>query len=225
MKTPFTDEEVLTQYRKDATESPSADLDNRVLQTAKAALENASNVTSLPKKRRWPHRAIGIAAGIILVTLLAPWRWLDDNPSMELQGLPPENQRGLSEETELQQAPLFLKKRSLSDSETPEAALSAPALSVGTQMQSGDVLQMGEVQEQHGTTPFSYGTEEGRVPTLLAVEAGEYFIAQEKLRRLLIKLDNHPESDALEEINALLSTYPELEDAIPEEVRAQLTSQ
>ena len=67
MKKPLKDEDIVSLYREGATDVPPQALDDKILEYAKAQ--------SKRKKNWWPY--IGLAASLALVTLIAPWRWVD----------------------------------------------------------------------------------------------------------------------------------------------------
>ncbi len=67
MTAPFKDEDIVALYKESATESPSAELDNTILDYAKQQ--------SRRKHQWWPY--VGLAATVGFVALLAPWKWAD----------------------------------------------------------------------------------------------------------------------------------------------------
>ncbi len=76
MKAPLTDQQIVSLYQAGATESPSEELDKAILDYAKAQ----SNTRGQEKRRRhWPY--MGLAASAVIVTMLAPWQWVDQTLS------------------------------------------------------------------------------------------------------------------------------------------------
>ncbi|MDG3085052.1 hypothetical protein P7F88_02650 [Vibrio hannami] len=75
MTTQFDDKELISLYKKGATEEPSDSLDNRILDYAKTDRVN--------RRRWWPY--VGIAASIGLVSLLAPWQWQEQAQPQQVE--------------------------------------------------------------------------------------------------------------------------------------------
>lgn len=102
MTAPIKDEDIVALYKESATETPSKDLDNRILAHA-----NSQSKKHIPW---WTYA--GAAATVAFIALLAPWKWVDgtlETPqsieSIIEPGIEPRN------------APAFISPEALSDHE------------------------------------------------------------------------------------------------------------
>ena len=66
------DEDIVKLYKESATEKPSAELDKTILDYAKKQSQ-AERAPGNKHPRWWPY--MGLAASVMFVTLLAPWKW------------------------------------------------------------------------------------------------------------------------------------------------------
>ncbi|GLQ72999.1 hypothetical protein [Vibrio penaeicida] len=91
MTPPLNDEEVVKMYKESATEAPSKETDDAILEYAKAS-------RTVDVK---PHYVVnwkpifGLAATIVFVTLLTPWDWVEEpnliHEEMQLESISPES--------------------------------------------------------------------------------------------------------------------------------------
>ena len=67
MKKPIDDQTLLELFRKSAKESPSKELDKKILSYA------ASQSKQADRHKWWPY--LGLAASVCFIALLSPWKW------------------------------------------------------------------------------------------------------------------------------------------------------
>ncbi|WP_375749553.1 hypothetical protein [Vibrio sp. HN007] len=98
MNQKYDDQDIISLYKKGATETPSAEADNAILEYS---------VSNLKKSRNWwPY--IGLAASVGFVAILAPWQWQEEplsvpvpeqveafSDEMSLMGVAPEAERAI----------------------------------------------------------------------------------------------------------------------------------
>ncbi|WCE29562.1 hypothetical protein [Vibrio sp. SCSIO 43137] len=113
MKKPIDDQKLLELFRKEVNESPSEELDKKILSYA------ASQSKQTDRYRWWPY--LGLAASLCFIALLSPWQWQE-------AGIEP-----LSDSVELMQQdmaspqPKALMKKSR-EALTENEQLSSPAM-------------------------------------------------------------------------------------------------
>ncbi|WP_028021584.1 hypothetical protein [Enterovibrio calviensis] len=85
MTAPFKDEEIVALYKESATETPSDDLDNRILGYAEAQTQAQAKAKTQTRKHMPWWTYAGIAATVGFVALLAPWTWVDQSLQSPIQ--------------------------------------------------------------------------------------------------------------------------------------------
>lgn len=186
MTSPIKDEEIEALYKQSANEQPSPEIDDAILNYA-----NKSSNRDQVVKSTWNWRSVlAVAATVVFVTLLAPWKWVDDtvHESLEVESMMDDS--------------LMIEERY---DLTPEAA---PAADVPEQPQSflkslpkkpeSSQRMMAEALESHTeTSPF--------LKTEMLLKAGK---ADEARKALSLLLEEQPElKDQLpEHLKALLES-------------------
>lgn len=126
MSKEYDDQDIISLYKKGATEKPSAEIDNAILEYS---------VSDLKKSRNWwPY--IGLAASIGFVAILAPWQWQEEQLSvpvqnqieafsdeMPLMGVAPETKRAIRTKSsrQLSVSPFTRIERLLKEDRVDEA--------------------------------------------------------------------------------------------------------
>lgn len=91
MTPPLNDEEVVKMYKESATETPSKETDDAILEYAKANRV----VDAKPHYIANWKPIFGLAATIVFVTLLTPWDWVEEpnliHEEMQLESISPES--------------------------------------------------------------------------------------------------------------------------------------
>lgn len=196
MNTPLKDEEIAALYKQSATAEPSKALDDKILDYAKAQAAQGQPSTS----SWWPY--FGLAASVMLVVLLAPWRWLDQASDVrqesEFNGVRQEMADQSLPKPTASEAPVeSLQKRSESAAlMAPSRMKSAPALDA-MEMRAAPAMTQAMAPEVE-LNPFA------EVETLLA--KGETDKATAALKQLLTQ-------------------RPELKEKLPEPLKALLSEQ
>ncbi|KKD61198.1 hypothetical protein RN22_06910 [Grimontia sp. AD028] len=110
MTAPIKDEDIVALYKESATETPSKDLDNRIL-----AYANSQSKKHIPW---WTYA--GAAATVAFIALLAPWKWVDDTLETP-QSIESIIEPGIEPGIEPRNAPAFISPEALSDHEADAA--------------------------------------------------------------------------------------------------------
>lgn len=102
MNQSFDDQDIVSLYKKGATEVPPNQIDSTILSYAKS--------NSKTRRHWWPY--IGLAASICTITLLAPWQWQEDavpvqqdELSVEMQLMAPPVERAIKAKSSREVAP------------------------------------------------------------------------------------------------------------------------
>jgi len=199
MNRPLKDEEMVSLYQQGATETPSSELDEKILGYAKRQ--------SKKQKTWWPH--IGLAASVTVVTLLAPWNWLDQtlqNPTEQEQynALPLISE--IESENQIMRDAPKLESRSIKAKKVESEALLLRSIQENASQSNANKRLMKNSEELDMTmdTP----------------EAKEQYLFEE----IEWLLANGEKEKAREQLLEMLNDDPEIEELLPQKLRDLLTS-
>ncbi|WED24715.1 hypothetical protein L3Q72_17720 [Vibrio sp. JC009] len=177
MKNELNDKEIVSLYKESANETPSPELDKKILAYAKSA--------SGRRKNWWPY--LGLAASLGFVVILAPWRWVDQTmPVVTEPELPAAIEPQVTEEQadqriEAKRAKMPVRESMMSAplkmQAAPEADMAAGARSAGARSKEEKEIQTGFMDAEVNISSFE------EVEALLA--SGEKEKAKALLERIL----------------------------------------
>ncbi|MFC1233684.1 hypothetical protein [Vibrio sp. F74] len=199
MNRPLKDEEMVSLYQQGATETPSSELDEKIIGYAKRQ--------SKKQKTWWPH--IGLAASITFVALLAPWNWLDQtlqNPTEQEQynALPLMSE--IESENQLMRDTQKLESRSTKAKKAESEALLLRSIQENALQSEANKRLMKNNDESDITMDIP--------------ETKEHYLFEE----IEWLLANGEKEKAREQLLEMLKGDPEIEERLPQELRDLLAS-
>nr|WP_086938217.1 hypothetical protein [Thaumasiovibrio occultus] len=208
----YNDDAIIALYKASATEQPAKTVDAAILNYAQTALATKNQAANAPiplhakptvtqRKVWWP--VVGLAASVAMVTLLAPWRWVDPFDSMEVESdvifSAPTAPVPVVETSEIladDAAPQELRSKAQS---APVAEFNAPVVNAMPN-EIAESINMPERTEQELINAEIIG----------------------RTNAIYILLANGETDTALQEIEALIAKFPDAEPDLPQEFKRLL---